>query len=400
MKSLFKSVAIITVFSVLTRFAGFMFRIYLSRAIGPEGLGIYQVAFSVFAVLLTIVASGLPLIISKNSAKYIVKKDKAQERKTVTAGFFIALAASIFLCLLVLVLKNVLKVSFTDKRCIEILMILLPAVVFSSIYGVFRGNLWGHSNYFAVCFAEFFEQVLRIVICVIMLSQVLSSFDGAMSAAKSLTISCLFSAILVVILYFANGGRLSKCKNEYREIIKTSAPITGVRFATSMIQPIIAVLIPLRLVAAGFSSSQAISLLGIAVGMTMPFLFIPSTLVGSLSMALIPDLSMAQEAKNEKHISNRITSSISLSLFFSSFLVPLYMGAGEQIGKFFFDNAQSGILLSSAAWIMIPIGISNITSAILNALGLETKSFKNNIIGAIFLLLCIWFLPKYIGIKA
>ena len=73
MKSLFKTVFVITGFAVITRVLGFVFRIYLSRMLGAEMLGLYQVSLSVFMVLLTIVASGLPLVISKLSAKFFAK---------------------------------------------------------------------------------------------------------------------------------------------------------------------------------------------------------------------------------------------------------------------------------------------------------------------------------------
>ena len=46
---------------------------------------------------------------------------------------------------------------------------------------------------------------------------------------------------------------------------------------------------------------------------------------------------------------------------------------------------------------MIPMGISQITSSILNAIGLELKSLKNYGISSLLLILCIYFLPKYIG---
>ena len=67
---------------------------------------------------------------------------------------------------------------------------------------------------------------------------------------------------------------------------------------------------------------------------------------------------------------------------------------------FFFDNPDCGNLLVYSAWIMIPIGLTNITSAILNTLGYEVKSMKNYILGGVIMLLCIWFLPKYIGIHS
>ena len=76
MKSLFKSVAILTLFSFITRVAGFFFRIYLSRTIGSEQLGIYQIVFSVFIVIVTIVTSGLPLTVSKLTAKYTTENKK------------------------------------------------------------------------------------------------------------------------------------------------------------------------------------------------------------------------------------------------------------------------------------------------------------------------------------
>jgi O-antigen/teichoic acid export membrane protein len=46
---------------------------------------------------------------------------------------------------------------------------------------------------------------------------------------------------------------------------------------------------------------------------------------------------------------------------------------------------------------MIPLGLSQITSSILNAIGLEMKSLKNYILSSSVLILCIFFLPKYFG---
>ena len=398
MKSLFKAVALITFFTVITRFLGFLFKIYLSREIGAEALGVFQVAFSVFMVLVTLVASGLPLIISKLSSSLQAKQDVKAERSMIASALVVALIVAVITCLVVLLFNNVLKSLFTDDRCVLILILLLPAVVFNAIYSTFRGYFWGHSNYLAVCLVELFEQVARIIIFVLMIGGALSVLDGAVTSAVSLTIACFLSAALVTILYFVYGGRLSKPKGFAKELVKSSTPITFVRVATSLIQPVIAIIIPLRLVACGMASGDAMALFGVAFGMTLPFLFIPSALIGSLGMALVPDLSTAVAQNNKGHIENRITASIVVSLFISCLFVPIYMGAGENIGIFFFENAECGKMLVYSAWIMIPIGLTNITSSILNTLGYEVKSMKNYIIGAIIMLVCIWFLPQYIGI--
>ena len=44
MKKFFKTVAFVTVFSVCEKCLGFLYRIYLSRSIGAEGVGLYQVS--------------------------------------------------------------------------------------------------------------------------------------------------------------------------------------------------------------------------------------------------------------------------------------------------------------------------------------------------------------------
>lgn len=400
MKSLFKTVFTITAFTIITRVLGFIFRIYLSRVLGTEELGIYQVSLSVFMVLLTIVASGLPLIISKLSAKYFAKKDGEKEGKLVSASLIIAAITSVILIVIVLVFKRLFSFLFTDERCYLILVAMLPAVLFSGIYNVFRGAMWGRSNYFCFCITELFEQIVRITICVVLLSFGIGSLSSSIGAALSLSIACFLSMALSVVLYFVYGGKLRKPGGVYKEVLKSSTPITAVRFLSSLVQPIIALIIPARLIAAGYTSSQALSIYGVAIGMTMPLLFIPITIVGSLSTALIPDLSAAVESEDSSHIKNRITTSLIITMFISFLMIPLFIGAGENIGLFFFNNITSGVLLSGAAWMTLPLALTNITSSILNALGMEVKSFINYLIGSIFLFLGICLLPGVIGIRA
>ena len=399
MKSLFKTVALITFFSILTRIAGFFFRIYLSRVIGAESLGMYQVASSIFMVLLTVVSSRNTLIISRMSAGFRAKKEGKKEASLTATALIFTLIISVVLCLVVLIFRNLFAKLFTDQRCMEILIILLPSLVFSAVYSVFRGALWGQGNYFALCVSELFEQVVRIFVCVLMIGPALSVIENALSVGWSLTIACIASMIFVILLFFIYGGKLSKPSRKiFKPLLRQSTPITSIRIAGSFIQPIIALIIPARMMAIGYTSSQALSLYGVAVGMTLPLLFVPTTIIGSLSTALIPDVSSALAQGNQKHIENRVRSSIVFALFVSAMFVPLYMGVGEIAGLFLYNNALSGSLL--AAWIMVPLGITNITSALLNSLGMEVKSFINYIIGSIFMFISLWLLPPLIGINS
>lgn len=400
MKSIFKNVVIITMFSLLTRMLGFFFHIYLSRAIGAEALGLYQVAMSIFMVLLTIVSSGITLIISRMTASYRVIQNRKEIGSLVSSSMILSLTLSVILCVVVLIFKNLFANLFTDANCINILIILLPSLIFSSVYSVFRGAMWGNDNFFGLCISELMEEVVKIVVCVLLLSFGMSAIQYAMSVAWSFTLSCLVSAFFVMLLYFFYGGKLGRPTKIYRQVLIKSAPITGVRMVGSFVQPLIALILPAQLIATGFTSSQAMELYGIAVGMTLPFLYVPSALTGSLATALVPDISMAHAQNDSEHIEKRVQSSLVFALFVSFLVAPIFTAIGDRFGVFIYDNALSGTLLQFSAWIMIPMGVSNIASTILNSIGLEVKSFINFIVGSVFLFVSILFLPKLIGVNA
>lgn len=400
MKSIFKSVATITIFTLLTRMLGFFFRIFLSRAIGAEALGMYQVASSVFMVLLTIVSSGFTLIISRMTASYRVRSDKKSMGSLATSSIIVGLATSVLLCLIVFIFRNLFSNLFSDENCMNILIILMPSLIFSSIYSVFRGAMWGNDNYFGLCVSELFEEIVKIVICVLLIASGMTALQHALAVAWSFTLSCFVSAFFVMLLFFFYGGKLGKPSKIYRKVIRQSAPITGVRVAGSFVQPLVALILPAQLILAGYTSAQAMSLYGIAVGMTMPFLFLPTSIIGSLSTALVPDISMAMVQNDSEHIQKRVSSSILFALFVSFLIAPIFVAIGDKFGSFIYDEPLSGTLLQYSAWIMIPMGINNITSAILNSVGLEVKSFINFLIGAVFQLLSVLILPRFVGINA
>ena len=393
-----KAVALITIFSLLTRILGFIFRIYLSWELGAEMLGIYQVAMSVIGVLLMLVSSGLPLALSKFTAIYQTKNDQKSINRATSATLIISLILAVVLCTLIFAFDTPLEKIFADSRTVLIILTLLPSIIFSAIYSSFRGTLWGKKNYFIVGLSEFIEQVLRIVFFFVLAYFIGSKMSSGLVAGLSLSVACLCSALVVVVYYFAVGNRLGNPHSEYKKLLKSATPVTGVRVATSALQPIIAIIIPMQLVSSGMSSESALAEFGIAVGMTMPLLFVPSMLVGSVAMVLLPELSSQVEQENNKTVVSQIDMSFVFSIFISMLIIPLYMGMWKDIGLFVYNNERSGLYLLYSAWLMIPLALSNISSTVLNALSMEGKSFINYFIGAVILVAIILVFTKTLGI--
>lgn len=399
MKSIFKAVAVVTIFSVITRTLGFFFRIFLSRKLGAEGIGLYQMASSILGIFMTLVASGIPLSTAKFVSKYESQNDLVKRNKIVTSSLIVALSVAIFSSLFIIVLKSVWKIVLTDSRAVEILIILVPSIIFSSIYAVFRGALWGKSDYFSCGLTELLEQIIRFALTFIMLLSVSDFFIATKYSAIAFNITCLISALITLFIYLKKG-KLTFKTGEYKNIIKSASPITGVRLASSLVQPLTTLIIPTLLIVSGYTKSEAVSSFGVIMGMTFPMLFVPMAIVGSISMVLIPSISSMMSKNDYNSISKNITDSINVSTFISMLFIPLYLSVGNIIGIVLYDNAMSGILLQLAAVCVFPITMCNLTGSILNALNLEIKSFINYIIGSISLFVSLIVLTPIMHINS
>ncbi len=402
-KRFLKAMFCVTFFSVATRALGFILKIYLSRNLGSVMLGSYQVAMSIFGVMMTFVSSGIPVVLSRNVSFYSGNNDKKSIGSIVSSGLILTGIICLVSSLLIVLFPNLLSILFTSTASIEMIYILLPALIFSSIYEVLRGALWGRQKFFIISVTEFIEQVLRIILLFILFNTGILSISDTNKTALSLSLACTISAIIVTIIYFKTGGNLSNPRYEFKSLLKTSSPITAVRTVSSIVSSIIAIIIPLRLQTFGYTPTEALSEFGIIMGMTFPLLMIPTTLISSLAVTMIPSISEQSNniddgmLKDRTTLRTKVNFSLKTSLIFSSILISSFIALGEPICKFIFNNEKAGTYLSYASFIMLPLGLSQISSSILNAIGLEIKSLKSHAISSAVLILCIIFLPKYCG---
>ena len=92
--TLIKGTLILTAAGLITRIIGFIYRIYLSNALGPEQLGIYQLIFPVYGICHTLYASGIQTAISK-----LVAETGGNSKKTASSRRILLCGAGLSLCL-------------------------------------------------------------------------------------------------------------------------------------------------------------------------------------------------------------------------------------------------------------------------------------------------------------
>ena len=68
---------ILTGTSIVSQFLGFVYRILLSRLIGAEVMGLYQLIMPVFSVIMALTAVGLTVAVSNLSSQYHARGNRA-----------------------------------------------------------------------------------------------------------------------------------------------------------------------------------------------------------------------------------------------------------------------------------------------------------------------------------
>ena len=178
-KNLYRTAAVVTGLSVAERALGFLYRIVLSRLIGAEGVGIYQIALSVFSVFITAGTGGIPITVSRLISKSRAEGRAEGEHAAVSAGLVASLVLTLPVCILFPLLGGRLGFLFSDERCLPVFSILLAGLALSSVYAVIRGSFWGNKRFLAPSVLELTEEIVMVIAGVLLLRGATDAFEGA-----------------------------------------------------------------------------------------------------------------------------------------------------------------------------------------------------------------------------
>lgn len=398
-QNIYRSAALVTVFSTVEKALSFFYRIVLSRIIGAEGLGIYQICLSVFAVFLTAASSGIPVTVSRLMAKNGAKNDIKGKNAAVTAGVVATLMFTVPMAVILFFGRNLLGFLFTDDRCMNVFILLLPGLILTSIYAVMRGSFWGNKQFLPYSIIELLEDAVMVVLGCILVYGVTDPVAGAERAAIAVLVSYVFSFIVSLFWYFKKGGRFSNPKRQLKPLFSSSMPITAMRTSTSVLNSAVAILLPVLLMNAyGLDNSEAISLYGVAIGMSVPILFIPSALIGSISVVVAPELAENYYKNKTALVKFDIEKSVKAAIFIATLIIPVLFVLGDEIGSVLYSNEMSGEIIQNCAFILLPMCLAMITTTVLNSMNCEKKTLLYYIIGAALMIVSIVALTRFVGV--
>ncbi len=396
MNDTLKSFLTVTIFSTLTRFLSFLFKMWMSRSLGAEIVGLYQISLSVLLLLFSL-SAGAPTVLSRKIAE--ADGDKRRQNALLAASLILGVCTSVFLTVLFYSLHSRLGFLFSDERCLPIFLIMLPTLVTSSAYSSLRSWFWGRKKFLCFSSTELVDEIGKIVLAVIFSSGLVSGLTGAKGVALAFTLSDLLCVLVLVVLFFVSGGRPAKPQGT-KEIITATIPLSSMRILTSLSSSLTALVIPRRLVEGGMSESLATAEFGRVSGMALPLIMAPITIISALSVVLIPDIATLSAKQEFDMVKSKLKVTIVFSAVISSLFFVLYLPFGEILGKLFFGDVGAGTYVSVCSVLIFPIAIANATTPVMNSLGLERRTFVNYIAGVVAMLPCIFFLPSVVGVYA
>ncbi len=404
-----KNAAILTVSSLLLRFIGIIFKVWLASEIGSEGIGLYQLVFSVYMLAATFATSGISTavtrLIADELALGVERGVKKIFRRCVEITLFIAVLSTL---ILVFGAEIISKYFLSDMRAVPAIKILSLSLPFMGLSSCFRGYFIARRKASPTALSQLFEQAVRIVIVLLLVGKF---------AYKGLAFTCgavllgdtaaeLISALYLLLLYLKDLGKLKNLNGRARPpfgIVKAvchiAVPITAGRYLNTALRTAENILVPKCLSKNRLTGQNALSQFGMIKGMALPILFFPSTLLNSLSTLLIPEMSEAAARGRKGLVRDAVGGILKITALISFIFASVFMTAGRQIGLLIYKSTDVGFLLCALAPIVPLMYLDSVSDGILKGLDQQAFTFRTSVVdSAIRIVLVIIILPRF-GLK-
>ena len=214
----------------------------------------------------------------------------------------------------------------------------------------------------------------------------------AMVCGEILSLILLFSCYKckkkIIIANIKTQTTVSIIKNILIPLIPLS--ISGA--IESVLDMVDAVLIPSKLVKAGFSKQYALSIYGELTGMIIPLLYFPMIIIASLSTTLIPSIAYSYASNNQIALNKKCNDSMTIASIVGFASSIIFITYPVELCQVLFNCPQAGILLFWSAFPCILEYWLFTIMAILNGMGFQNKVMECSLVNILIMTLNILFL--------
>lgn len=406
-RSFLKGALILSIAGFAVKGIGFLNWIILSRVLGGEGIGLYQMAFPVYLLALSISSAGLPVAISILTAEKLAHGDYRGAQRVFRTSLWVLACTGLILSLAVYFgAEWLIKFRFIrDPRAYYSIIALAPAIFFVTLLSSYRGYLQGWQQMTPTAVSQVVEQIFRVITMLIFASMLLPYGLEHAAAGASFGACPGAAAGLAVLLYY-----YWRMKNQARVHIEAqsaeAAPESSWRVmkrlavlalpvsVSDLMLPVVANLdlfiVPARLEAAGYTVEQSTELFGYLTGMAVPLVNLTTVLTAAMATSLVPAISTAYSLGDYQGVKQRITTAVRISHMVT---IPAFVGLlvlARPIADMVYHAPQAGLPLEVLAIAVFLLGLHQVTTGVLQGMGHTTIPLANMAGSAVVKVILNW----------
>lgn len=404
--SALRSTVLLTAVSLFSQVVGFVYRVLLSRTVGAEIMGLYQLVLPVSSVLLSLTAVGFTVACSNLSARYRATgnfKAAGQTLRICLLGFF---AAFTLMALGVIPLSDAISVSLLgDARSRLGLLLLLPWALLTGIENIHKHAFYGSGNVRPPALTEVCEQLIRSGAVLGLLWCFLpQNPERTVGLIVCGMILCeVFSAVTLALLYrrFMGGqsaGAGVPARSLLKKVLHISIPISLTSLLGNLMGAATAVLIPRCLVRSGQEVSSAMGDFGILCGMTLPLLTLPTAFLSAMGLVLLPRMARSAALGRWERCRQQADRAITATAFLIFPAAALLAVLAPPLGRLLFREEAVGQFALPLAGAVALSCLESVLAVCLNALGRQTATACHGLFCGAVQLLLTWYRMSLPGV--
>lgn len=393
-KGLVKGALILSAAGIICRLLGVLFRIPLSNIVGNYGIGLYQLVFPLYSLLLIVSSAGIPVALSKMIAR--VRDDRQQTKQIFVNALVALMVLGAVITTAFLLLGRPIAIWQGKPEIWPLYLAIAPAVWFVCVISAYRGYFQGLNNMVPTAVSQIVEQLVKVAVGLGLAFWLIrySILWAVFGAILAVAVSELVAAIMLAVVY-AVRVRLAK-KNEpadeepkcslwsllswqvIRRIFAIAAPIMVMSLAFPLVQLFDSFYIVNALKRNGVG--QATELYGIATGAVHTLINLPSVVGVAIATVMLPMVSRAFKQGDTKTMRKKAWVSLGIILLFGTvvalglclfpkfILTLLYRRAFADRPE---ELATGILLLRIESWAVILIGLTQVVGSILQGIDHE-----------------------------
>ena len=405
-KIFLKGTLILACTGLISRIAGFFYRIFLSYAIGAEGLGLYQLVLPLQGLMAALSYTGIQAALSRLIASRLALQEKKEARFSLVTGtlmavFFSAAAGFLLFQHAYFFASTILKTPQTAS----LLRITAVSIPLCAIHSCIDSYYYARKKASVPAAVQLSEQAARIGTTYILYLIFLSEgrpITALIAAGGSLAGEAAASLVSLLVVSFHFGNHPVQEKNPIRifsllkDLFTLSFPISLNRILLTLLGSIEAVLIPQMLLRSGMTASDSLKIYGIFTGMALPLLLFPSTLTSSAAVMMMPSIAQLDALGEQKQIRRVTDQTFFLCMFLCGSGFFLF---GPVLGALLFHSQTAGTYIRYLSFICPFLYTNTMLTSILQGLGKPGLCLIHSIAGILIRIFSVIFIIPLTGIR-